>query len=114
MLPKSHRLPAFIFDRVLGSDKRIISDKLRIFIRANSLPVSRFGIVVSSKAVPRAHSRNRCKRLVRETIRLNLAKIRSGLDVVILINSDISAMSQREVAELLLEIWHKNGIINDT
>jgi len=44
---------------------------------------SRFGILVSNKISKKAVQRNKIKRQIREILRLKLAKIKSGYDIVV-------------------------------
>ncbi len=54
-----------------------------VFVRANTLPRSRIGVIVSTKTAPRAVDRNRIKRLVREAFRQEPERF-MGNDLVVL------------------------------
>lgn len=51
--------------------------------RASGLPHARLGLAISRKAARRATSRNRLKRLARESFRQHLAAL-AGIDVVVM------------------------------
>ena len=46
------------------------------------MPSARLGLVVSKKGTPKAHRRNRVKRIIRETFRLNAGQLPAA-DIVI-------------------------------
>lgn len=45
---------------------------------------ARLGLSVAKKAVPKAHNRNRWKRLIREAFRLNFYEIPQGFDYIVI------------------------------
>ncbi len=49
----------------------------------NNLEYSRLGIAVSKKLFPKAVTRNRIRRLIREAFRLNKHQLPKGLDLII-------------------------------
>jgi ribonuclease P protein component len=70
------------FDAVYREGRRRSSREFAIFVRANGLPVSRFGWSIK-KALGTAVRRNRIRRRLREIVRLHRREIAGGWDVVI-------------------------------
>ncbi len=70
------------FDAVYREGRKRTSREFAIFLRANGLPLSRFGWSIK-KALGTAVRRNRIRRRVREMIRLHRSEIAAGWDIVI-------------------------------
>ena len=75
-LPKSERLrkPAE-FRRVYEKGRRFDGRFVTVFILPSETEFQRVGITASKKISTKAHDRNRCKRLLRETFRLSKADL---------------------------------------
>lgn len=58
---------------------------------------SRFGILVSNKVSKKAVERNKIKRQIREILRLKLAKIKPGYDIVIITLPAILSKDYKEI-----------------
>ncbi len=104
MLPKKNRLTRFF-----RSNKAVFEPGVKVFYAPNSLDFSRFGLSIQSGVLKKAVWRNRCKRLIREFLRKNLADFKPGFDVWILIQAGKSE-SRLTRPEPLLEavFWDKS------
>ncbi|MFA6382429.1 MAG: ribonuclease P protein component [Candidatus Buchananbacteria bacterium] len=71
------------FKKIRALGKAVFSPYFRLKYLANGQEQSCFAAVVSTKISKKAVIRNRLKRQIREIIRLNLAKIKPGYNVVI-------------------------------
>jgi ribonuclease P protein component len=92
------------FDAVYREGRKRSSREFAVFLRANGLPVSRFGWSIK-KALGTAVRRNRIRRRVREIVRLHRREIATGWDVVIhprasAANADFAALTN-ELLKLL-------------
>lgn len=70
------------FDAVYSTGKRRSNAHFTVFLRANELPLSRFGFSIK-KALGGAVVRNRMRRRLREMVRCHREEIPAGWDIVI-------------------------------
>jgi ribonuclease P protein component len=70
------------FDAVYRAGRRRSSSHYTVFVRANELPVSRFGFSIK-KALGGAVVRNRIRRRLREMVRCRRQEIPAGWDIVV-------------------------------
>ena len=78
------------FDAVYREGRKRTSPEFTVFLRANGLPLSRFGWSIK-KAVGTAVRRNRIRRRLREIVRVHRREIAPGWDVVIHPRSSVAA-----------------------
>lgn len=80
---------------------------LRLNAVFNRMPSARLGLVVGRRAVPRAHARNRIKRIIRERFRRVRAEL-PALDIVVRVTGPVDAAElHRRVDELFTEVVRK-------
>jgi ribonuclease P protein component len=85
MLPFKNRLKRRKeIERVFREGETFKEDPLILKKKKNNLRESRFCFIVSEKVSKKATARNKLKRRMRESIRLNLEKIKKGFDVVLI------------------------------
>ncbi|NUM25931.1 MAG: ribonuclease P protein component [Candidatus Buchananbacteria bacterium] len=112
MLPTSYRLTQEKdFRRITVSGKSFFSHFFRLRLAKNNLKISRFAVVISSRVSKKAVMRNRLKRQLREIIRLNLAKIKGGFDVVVSSNSKALDANYQELEQQLLQLLRKSHLL---
>ena len=70
------------FDAVYSTGKRRSNAHFAVFVRANELPLSRFGFSIK-KELGGAVVRNRMRRRLREMVRFHREEIPAGWDIVI-------------------------------
>lgn len=80
---KAHRLKTKTeIDFVFSKAKKLGNQSFLLLYRENTLSNARLGIIIAKKKVPKAHDRNRLKRIIRETFR-NTCNLRN-VDIIFL------------------------------
>lgn len=93
------------FKQAFAQGTRVFQSSFVAYVVENSVSFARLGIVVSKRAVPRAVARNRLRRLVRESFRLNHAQL-SG-DIVLVIRRTAHDCSNAVLLKSLSELWQR-------
>jgi len=104
MLPSENRLTKkHDFEKVRSEGKYQSSNNLSVsFLNRRDGGPARFGIIVSKKISTKAHERNKVKRNLREIVRKNLGRAKSGFDFVVIAKpSIIRASSDTITSELV-------------
>lgn len=97
------------FDRVFSAPQQRSSDRYFTVLGRfrEKGEESRLGMVVAKKKIARAHERNRIKRLIRESFRLE-AKNQLSMDIVILPrNRDVQFVDNVELFRSLSKHWKR-------
>lgn len=90
-----------VFD---GASVRVSDRHLLILAIPNKDEQSRLGLVIAKKHIKRAVDRNRVKRLIRESFRLNKATLPS-VDIVVLARKGMGELDNKELQQLLNNSW---------
>lgn len=94
------------FSRVFDQPPYKVSNRyLLILARDNSGESARLGLVVAKKHVRLATQRNRIKRLIRESFRLQSQL--PGIDMVILVRGGIDRLDNTEIQLQLDKLWRQ-------
>ncbi len=103
------------FDRVFKRARRSRDKCFTVLARRSNDMPARLGMAISKKHCKKATDRNRIKRIVRESFRLNQATLR-GLDVVILNQPGAAMATNRELMDSLETHWQRSirGKTSDT
>lgn len=107
MLASKYRLKkksSFARVELQGKTFQFSSFGIGVIDRKDSEP-SLFGFVISTKISKKAVTRNKIKRILSDTVRLNYEKIKNGYDVVFLVkpnivNKDSEVLSSEAVMAL--------------
>ncbi|MFH1841249.1 MAG: ribonuclease P protein component [Candidatus Nealsonbacteria bacterium] len=112
MLPKENRLKKKKdFEKIFKKGKGFKESFLFLKILKNNLKISRFGFVVSGKVSKKATVRNKTKRKLRETIRINLCRIKPGFDGIFLVNKGLEVKKSPEIKEIIDNLLKKAKLI---
>ncbi len=113
MLPKNYRLPAYLIPEILRRGKILNSLSFRIFVLPNTKKIIRIAVIVPIKLEKRAVKRNKIKRLFKETIRINLKKIKKGTDLIFLIKKKAMEKNFFEIKEETEDFLIREKIMKD-
>jgi ribonuclease P protein component len=92
------------FTRVFREGKRSADSHLVVLFAAQMFETARLGMAVSKKVARRAVDRNRLRRLMRESFRLNRPNL-PDVDIVIMARPSIGALSNQEIRQRLDQHW---------
>ena len=112
MLPRKYKLKKDNdFKKVFKNGKYYQQEFIKLKILKNDLTINRFGFVVGLKISKKAVQRNKIKRQLEEIIRLKLNQIKSGFDIIILINPEIIEKNYQEIEKILINLLKKAKIL---
>ena len=92
----------FVFSNAIPS----VSPTLTLLARLNTSDNPRLGITIAKKRVKHAHDRNRLKRIIRESFRLQRHSF-PNIDIVVVGKSGLDKLSNQELFSLLSKLWKK-------
>lgn len=104
-------LSARDYGRVFKSGKQCRRRTLTLSALSNDRGLSRLGLV-AGRAVGKAHDRNRLKRVLRETFRLDILPLGKAVDLVVRVAPKGGAMSSGELRGEFLEAARVLGLIS--
>ena len=93
----------FVFDKALI---KVPDQKILILARPNELGHPRLGFVISKKNVRRAVKRNRVRRIIRESFRLNQHNL-PAVDMILLARPGLGDMESADLTPLLKKCWSR-------
>lgn len=112
MLDKVHRLRKDLdIKKVLKSRAGAFDTACGVKIVKNNLDVSRFAVVVGTKVSKNAVDRNRIRRHYQEIIRLSLAEIKPGFDVLLLTAKPALTLDYHEKEAKLRSTLHRAKLL---
>lgn len=113
MLPRANRLSRRNDFKIILRGKRINTLHFSAKLVKNSLPVSRFALIIPSRLVRSAVKRNYLKRTIREAIRNKLKSIKKGVDVIVILSSKIEKPTFDAVRREIFELFLKAGLLDE-
>ncbi len=94
------------FDFVFDSPQRTKDSNFTVLYKENSKNYPRLGLIISKKSCKHASKRNRLKRIIRESFRNNISKLR-GHDIVVLSKHTTYNNDTHILTESLMRHWIK-------
>ncbi|MEO9943720.1 MAG: ribonuclease P protein component [Paraglaciecola sp.] len=94
------------FEYVFNKAIPAVSPQITLLARFNESDNPRLGITLSKKRVKYAHDRNRLKRIIRESFRLQRHSF-PNIDIVVVGKSGLDKLSNQELFSLLNKLWKK-------
>jgi ribonuclease P protein component len=92
----------YVFNKAIPS----VSPQLTLLARYNNSDNPRLGITLAKKRVKHAHNRNRLKRVIRESFRLQRHSF-PNIDIVVVGKTGLDKLSNQELFSLLSKLWKK-------
>jgi len=102
----SRLLEKAAYGHVFKKGRRYHGKYFMVIVCANSLDSARLGLAVSRKVSPRAVVRNRIKRQIRETFRLN-RNLLKGHDIVVVAKNPAATLDRPALCSSLETHWRK-------
>lgn len=93
------------FTSVFSNGKKISGTCFRVLVKPNSLKIARLGRVVAKKQFKSAVTRNKVKRLITESFRLNNHNV-AGKDIVVIPTAAFASDFSGACKELIT-LWEK-------
>ena len=94
------------FQSVFTKPIRFGSSHITILVSQNPDNNNRLGLAIAKKRVKLAVQRNRIKRLIRESFRLNQHDL-PHIDIVVMVKSGTEKLDNTQINQQLEKIWRK-------
>lgn len=105
--PRSHRLVTpSEYKSLFTQSKKTACRFLTMLYKQNNHLYGRLGIVVGKRVAKKAVSRNRIKRVIRESFRYQQDKL-TGIDVVVIARQECDQLSKQKLREGIDKLWEK-------
>jgi ribonuclease P protein component len=105
--PKSHKLATKAdYKLTLDQPYKISQKHLLILFKSNQSTHARLGLMVGKRVANLAVTRNRIKRVIRESFRMKQEKLR-GLDIVVIARHQCDKLKKVELREGIEKLWEK-------
>ena len=95
------------FKKIFDKQDKVISKYFVLWYSKNDINCNRLGITVSKKFAKKAVSRNRLKRIIRESFRVNFCDFKSSFDVVLMPKSYAYNQVNKKLFLDLYVLWEK-------
>lgn len=92
-----------VFDQ---SRLKVSTPELLFLAHSNGIDRPRLGLVIAKKNVRLAVQRNRIKRIVRETFRMQQGHLK-GIDVIVLARRGVDQLDNQALHSTCKQLWHQ-------
>lgn len=110
---KSHSFPRELrlltpsqFSRIFDRPTKAVSDHFTFLAKFNDTDHPRLGLTIAKKKEKTAVGRNRIKRVIRESFRLNQENL-PNIDIVVIARDNIGNADNRQLNRQLNKLWKK-------
>ena len=94
------------FQRVYAGGMRVGNEYFTVNAQANGLTCARLGMSVAARMLRQAVARNRVRRLIRESFRVNQVNL-PPLDIIVGVRTAVRAADNAQLRAGLAQIWLK-------
>lgn len=94
------------FKSVFDQSNKTTQRHFLALFKPNQKPYARLGLVIGKRVANTAISRNRIKRVIRESFRLNQEQLK-GLDIVIIGRQQCDTLDKTKLREGIEKLWEK-------
>lgn len=109
-LPRLARMQPVLYRDTFARERSFPGRLVVLWLRVAPDAARRLGVVVSKRTLPRAVSRNRARRLMREAFRLNRAHLRLDVDILLLARGRIERVQRQAVEDDFRTVCRRAGI----
>jgi len=94
------------FSRIFDHPIKAVSNHLTLLAKPNNLDHARIGLTIAKKKEKTAVGRNRIKRIIRNSFRINQHSL-PKIDIVVIARNDVGSASNEELQQQLEKLWKK-------
>lgn len=94
------------FSRIFDHPVKAVSDHFTLLAKFNDIDSPRLGLTIAKKKEKTAVGRNRIKRNIRESFRLNQQNL-PNIDIVVLARDNIGQANNQQLQKQLNKLWKK-------
>lgn len=92
------------YDCVFSQANKIVTSDFIVLYRNNTIGHARLGLALSKKKIAKAHDRNRVKRTLRESFRIQSLP---AVDIIVLARHGVAKEQSSHIAAKLSKVWGK-------
>ncbi len=96
------------YNCVFAQAKKLVTSEFTVLCRDNMLGHPRLGLAISKKMIPKAHDRNRVKRLLRENFRTSQIP---AIDLIFLAKPGLAKVKNKTITTNIGLIWDKLTVL---